>query len=72
MRATSRIASVRRGSHGPFDARPVRRTTGNAPYYTSLPDISGGSVQPRRPHNTRLAAPKRAQGLQVRSQGHAR
>ena len=37
MTATSRIVSVRRGSDGPFDARSVRRTTGDAPYYTSLP-----------------------------------
>ncbi len=37
MTATSRIASVRRGSDGPFDARSVRRTTDNTPYYTSLP-----------------------------------
>jgi long-chain acyl-CoA synthetase len=37
MTATSRIVSVWRGSDGPFDAGSVGRTTGNAPYYASLP-----------------------------------
>ena len=37
MTTTSRIASVRRGSDGPFDARSVRRTTDSFPYYASLP-----------------------------------
>jgi acyl-CoA synthetase (AMP-forming)/AMP-acid ligase II len=37
MTTISRIAFVRRGSDGPFDARSIRRTTDNAPYYASLP-----------------------------------